>query len=164
MISNKIAALLNEQINKELFSAYLYWDMSHYFETRGLDGFAQWYMVQAEEEYDHAQRIYRYLVDNDICVTLTAIETPSRKYECVMDVLQSAYEHEEYITESIHNLYCAAHQEKDLRTMEFLNWFINEQAEEETHARSMIDKMKLFGNDGKGLYQLNREFGKRNSE
>ena len=162
MITEKTAALLNEQINKELFSAYLYWDMSNYFETCGLDGFARWYMLQAHEEYSHAQRIYRYLVDNDLHINLTAIEEPTRKYEDVMDVLQSAYEHEESITESIHNIYCEAQKEKDFRTMEFLNWFINEQAEEETSARNMIDKLKLFGNDCKGLYLLNQEFGNRN--
>lgn len=161
MINEKVAALLNEQINKEIYSAYLYLDMSNYFDARGLNGFAKWYMVQAREELDHALRIYRYMQDNDSAVTLLAIEQPSRGYDNTLDVLNTALEHEESVTNSIHTIYCEADKQHDLRTMEFLQWFINEQGEEETNARDLITKLRIFANDGKGLYLLNQELGER---
>ena len=161
MIHEKTAALLNEQINRELYSAYLYWDMSHYFEFNGLDGFANWYMVQAQEERDHALILYRYLVDNNINVELMDIEQPNRQYNSILDVLNTALHHEKYITESIEHIYTEAFKQRDLRTMEFLNWFIKEQTEEETNANNMISKMENFGNDSQGLYLLNQEFAKR---
>ena len=161
MINEKVAALLNEQINKELYSAYLYWDMSNYFDNRGLDGFAKWYMVQAHEELDHALHIYRFMQDNDIPITLLTIEQPNRRYDNPLDVLNTALEHEEYVTNSIHAIYNEADGQHDLRTMEFLHWFINEQAEEETNARNLVTKLRIFANDGKGLYLLNQELGER---
>lgn len=164
MIHQKIAALLNEQINKELYSAYLYWDMSHHFEFNGLDGFANWYMVQAQEERDHALIFYRYLVDNNIPVELKYIEQPKRQYSNILDVLNNALDHEKHITESINKIYCEAIEQRDLGTMEFLNWFIKEQREEETNAHDMISKLENFGSDNQGLYLLNQEFSKRHYE
>lgn len=161
MIHEKTAALLNEQINKELYSAYLYWDMSHYFEFNGLDGFANWYTVQAQEERDHALIFYRYLVDNNINVELLPIEQPTKQYNSISEVLHCALKHEKFITESIGKIYCEALTQRDLGTMEFLNWFIKEQREEETNANDMISKLENFGSDCQGLYLLNQEFGKR---
>ena len=161
MIDKKVADLLNDQINKEFYSAYLYLDMNNYFEARGLDGFANWYRIQAMEERDHAMLFYQYLQNNDCPVTLGAIAQPDKEFKCDMDVLKAGLTHEEYVTSLIHNIYAAAYEIKDFRTMQFLDWFVKEQGEEETNARDMITKMELFGNDPKSLYMLNQELATR---
>ena len=161
MLDKKVSKLLNEQINKELFSAYLYLDMSSYFEDRGLNGFANWYMIQAQEERDHAMLFYQYLHNNGEKVTLEAIGKPDKKFKKDMDVLKAGLEHEEYVTSLINNIYEAAYKVKDFRTMQFLDWFIKEQGEEETNANDMITKMELFGSDPNGLYMLNQELAAR---
>ena len=161
MLDKKVSKLLNEQINKELFSAYLYLDMSSYFEARGLNGFANWYMIQAQEERDHAMLFYKYLNNNGEKVTLDAIGKPDKKFKKDMDVLKAGLEHEYYVTSLINNIYDAAYKVKDFRTMQFLDWFIKEQGEEETNANDMITKMELFGSDPKGLYMLNQELAAR---
>ena len=156
-MNKKVADLINDQINKELYSAYLYLDMSNYFERRGLSGYANWYKIQAQEERDHAMLFYQYLQNNDCTVTLLAIAQPDKVFKADMDVLKAALEHEEYVTSLINNIYNEAYKAKDFRTMQFLDWFIKEQGEEETNARDMITKMELFGNDPKSLYMLNQE-------
>lgn len=161
MLNKKVADLLNEQINKELYSAYLYLDMNNYFDKRGLNGFANWYMIQAQEERDHAMLIYKYMQNNDCPITLNAIAKPDKVYKKDMDVLKAGLEHEEYVTASIHTIYDAASKVKDFRTMQFLDWFVKEQGEEETNARDMISKMELFGTDAKSLYMLNQELAAR---
>ncbi|MBO4741013.1 MAG: ferritin [Bacteroidales bacterium] len=161
MLDKKVSKLLNEQINKELFSAYLYLDMSSYFEGRGLNGFANWYMIQAQEERDHAMLFYQYLHNNGEKVILEAIGKPDKTFKKDMDVLKAGLEHEEYVTSLINNIYDAAYKVKDFRTMQFLDWFIKEQGEEETNANDMITKMELFGSDPKGLYMLNQELAAR---
>ena len=109
MLSEKVAALLNEQINKEFYSAYLYLDFSNYFEARGLDGFANWYKIQAQEERDHAMLFYQYLHNNNAKVTLGAIAQPDRELSSDMAVLQAGLEHELYVTGLINENYVAAH-------------------------------------------------------
>ena len=161
MLNQKVADLLNDQINKEFYSAYLYLDMSNYFEARGLNGFANWYHIQAQEERDHAMLFYQYLQNNDCKVQLKAIAQPDKNFSKDMDVLKAGLEHEEYVTSLINNIYAAAYEVKDFRTMQFLDWFIKEQGEEEANARDMITKMELFGNDPKGLYMLNQELAAR---
>ncbi|MBR4491310.1 MAG: ferritin [Bacteroidales bacterium] len=161
MLNKKVSDLLNEQVNKELYSGYLYLDMNNYFDKRGLNGFANWYMIQAMEERDHAMLIYKYMQNNDCPITLNAIAKPDKIFKKDMDVLKAGLEHEEYVTESIHNIYEAAYKAKDFRTMQFLDWFVKEQGEEETNARDMITKMELFGNDPKSLYMLNQELAGR---
>ena len=161
MLNKKVSDLLNEQVNKELYSGYLYLDMNNYFDKRGLNGFANWYMIQAMEERDHAMLIYKYMQNNDCPITLNAIAKPDKVFKKDMDVLKAGLEHEEYVTESIHNIYEAAYKAKDFRTMQFLDWFVKEQGEEETNARDMITKMELFGNDPKSLYMLNQELAGR---
>lgn len=161
MIDKKVTELLNDQINKEFYSAYLYLDMSNYFERRGLDGFANWYKIQAQEERDHAMLFYQYMQNNDCHVALLGIAQPDKEFKCDMDVLKAGLEHEEYVTSLINNIYAAAYEVKDFRTMQFLDWFIKEQGEEETNARDMITKMELFGNDPKSLYMLNQELAAR---
>lgn len=161
MMNEKVRELLNQQINKELYSAYLYLDFSNYFEDRGLDGFANWYYIQAQEERDHAMLFYRYLQNNNEKVTLDAIAKPDKILDSDMNVLKAGLEHEEYVTSLINDIYAAAHEVKDFRTMQFLDWFVKEQGEEETNANDLITKMELFGSDPKSLYMLNSELGAR---
>ena len=160
-MNEKVHALLNQQINKELYSAYLYLDFSNYFEQAGLDGFANWYMIQAQEERDHAMLFYQYLQNESQKVTLEAIDKPDKELVSSMDVLKAGLEHEQYVTSLINDIYAAAYEVKDFRTMQFLDWFVKEQGEEETNANDMITKMELFGSDPRSLYMLNQELGAR---
>ena len=157
----KVHELLNQQINKELYSAYLYLDFSNYFKARGLDGFANWYMIQAQEERDHAMLFYQYLQNEGQKVTLEAIGKPDKEIKCDMDVLRAGLEHEKYVTSLINDIYSAAYEIKDFRTMQFLDWFVKEQGEEETNANDLITKMELFGSDPRSLYMLNSELATR---
>ena len=128
-----VSKLLNEQINKEFYSAYLYLDFANYYASVGLDGFENWYRVQAQEERDHAMLFYQYLQNNG----------------------------EMLVTASINAIYAAAYEVRDFRTMQMLDWFIKEQGEEEKNAADLITKMELFGGDSKGLYMLNSELKAR---
>ena len=157
----KVHELLNQQINKEFYSAYLYLDFSNYFKAKGLDGFANWYMIQAQEERDHAILFYTYLQNQNAAVTLDAIAKPDKTFTCNMDVLQAGLEHEQYVTSLINNIYGAAYDVRDFRTMQFLDWFVKEQGEEETNAHDLISKLELFGSDPKSLYMLNQELAAR---
>ena len=157
MLDKNVAALLNNQVNKEFYSAYLYLDFSNYYEENGLDGFANWYKIQAQEERDHALLMMQYLQNNGEKVTLEAIDKPDKDLCDKLTVLKYALDHERYITASIHNIYDAAYGVRDCRTMQFLDWFVKEQGEEEKNAEDMIKKMELFGDDCKGLYMLNAE-------
>ena len=160
-MDKKVHKLLNEQINKEFYSAYLYLDFSNYFKRRGLDGFANWYMVQAQEERDHAMLFYQYLQNENEIVTLDAIAKPDKEILADMDALLAGLEHEKYVTSLINDIYAAAYDVKDFRTMQFLDWFVKEQGEEETNANDMITKMELFGSDPRSLYMLNSELAAR---
>ena len=161
MVNEKVHALLNQQINKEFYSAYLYLEFSNYFKDKGLDGFANWYLVQAQEERDHAMLFYTYLQNEDMKVTLEAINKPEKTITCDMDVLKAGLEHERYVTSLINEIYAAAYEGKDFRTMQFLDWFVKEQGEEETNANDLITKMELFGSDPRSLYLLNQELAAR---
>ena len=160
-MDKKVAELLNDQINKELYSAYLYLDMANFYANQGLDGFANWYEIQAKEEQDHAMLIYKYLHNNDQTVTLGAIAKPDKEFKALMDPLKAAHEHEQYVTSLINAIYDAALAAKDHRTMQFLDWFVKEQGEEEMNSSSLITKMELFGGDARGLYLLNSELAGR---
>ena len=134
MLDQKVVALLNEQVNKEFYSAYLYLDFSNFYEDKGLEGFANWYKVQAQEERDHAMLFYQYLQNNNEKVQLEAIDKPDKTLVELMDPLKAGLQHEEYVTSLIYNIYAAAQEAHDFRTMQFLDWFIKEQGEEETNA------------------------------
>ena len=140
MLDSNVKRLLNEQVNKEFYSAYLYLDFSNFYKSKGLDGFANWYNVQAQEERDHALLFMQYLL---------------------MEPLKAGLKHEEYVTSLIHALYAASQKVNDYRTMQFLDWFVKEQGEEETNANDLITKMELFGADAKGLYMLDAELKAR---
>jgi len=160
-MNETIAKLLNEQINKEFYSAYLYLDMANYYSELDLDGYANYYMVQAQEERDHALLFMKYMQNNGLKVTLDAIGKPDKEFKEVLDPLVIAAEHERYVTSLINAIYHEAHQAHDYRTMKFLDWFVDEQMEEEDNADSMVKKYKLFGQDPKGLYLLDQEYAAR---
>ena len=157
----KVHKLLNQQIAEELYSAYLYLDFANHFEREGLVGFANWYKIQSREECDHAMLFYQYLQNENQTVTLDAIDKPEKEIGCDMDVLLAGLEHEKYVTSLINDIYGAAYEVKDFRTMQFLDWFVKEQGEEETNANDLITKMELFGSDPKSLYMLNQELAGR---
>ena len=161
MINEKIAKLIIEQVNKELYSGYLYLDFANYYADAGLDGFAHWYEIQAQEERDHAMMMRRYLIDNGVRVTFDAVAKPDKVFKSCDDPLKAGYEHEQYVTSLINNIYSEAFAIKDFKTMQFLDWFIKEQGEEEKNAEDMLKKMELFGHDAKGLYALNQELAAR---
>ncbi|HJJ47452.1 MAG TPA: ferritin [Methanocorpusculum sp.] len=161
MLAPKVVKLLNQQVNKEFYSAYLYLDISNFYDSLNLDGFANWFMIQAQEERDHAMLFYRYLHNNNADVTLDAIAKPDKVFKTKEDPLAATLEHEIYVTSLINAIYAAAYEEKDFRTMQFLDWFVKEQGEEEKNANDLIAKMKLFGDDAKSLYMLNTELAGR---
>ncbi|WP_295633704.1 ferritin [uncultured Intestinimonas sp.] len=161
MLDQKVAKLINEQINKELYSAYLYLDFSIYYEDLGLDGFANWYNIQAQEERDHAMLMLQYLQNNGVKPVLDTVAKPDKELKDKLEVLKLALAHEQYVTALINAIYEAAHSVKDYRTMQFLDWFVKEQGEEEKTAEDLVKKMELFGGDAKGLYMLNSEMAAR---
>lgn len=161
MFDEKVANLLNEQINKELYSAYLYLEFANYYTEQGLDGFANWYTIQAQEERDHAMLFVQYMHNNGLKVTYETINKPEITAKTNIEPLKAGLAHEQYVTSLINGIYEAAYSVKDFRTMQFLDWFVKEQGEEETNAESLIKKMELFGSDAKGLYMLDSELGAR---
>ncbi len=161
MIQEKVARLLNEQIVHEFYSSYLYLHYSNYYVEQGLNGFANWYNVQAQEEHAHAMLFIKYMQNNDLKVTLGAIDKPEAALKDNMAPLKAALVHEELVTSLIHNIYDAAYEGKDFRTMQFLDWFVKEQGEEETNANDLIKRMELFGDDSKVLYLLDQELSAR---
>ncbi len=160
-MNEKIAKLLNAQINKEFYSAYLYLDISNYYDKLDLDGYANYFMIQAQEERDHALLILKYMQNNGLDIIFEAIPKPDQKFDSVLSPLEVAAEHERYVTSLINTIYHECHEAKDYRTMKFLDWFIDEQMEEEENADKMISRYKLFGSDPKGLYLLDQEYAAR---
>jgi len=160
-MNDKVAQLLNEQINKEFYSAYLYLDMANYYDELDLDGFANYYMVQAQEERDHGMLMYQYLHNNNEYVELDTISRPNKTYEKLDDPLRFALAHECGVTATINEIYAAAEEVKDYRTMQFLDWFVKEQGEEEANTHELISKMELFGGDSRSLYLLDADLGSR---
>lgn len=156
-MDKKVSELINDQINMEFYSAYLYLDIANFYETKGLDGFANWYEIQAREEMDHAMLFYHYLHNNNELVTFAAVNKPKESFSTLMDPLKVGLAHEQYVTTRINNIYGAAHNVNDFRTTQFLDWFIREQGEEEKNSSDQIIKMELYGNDSRSLYMLNSE-------
>lgn len=161
MLDKKVSELLNTQINKEFYSAYLYLDFANYYKDAELNGFHNWYQVQAQEERDHAMLFIQYLQNNDAGVTLEAIDKPDKSFEDFRGPLEAGLEHERYVTGLIHVIYDAAYSVKDFRTMQFLDWFVKEQGEEEKNASELLKRYDLFGHDPKGLYMLDSELAAR---
>lgn len=161
MLDKKVVDLLNQQVNKEFYSAYLYLDFSNFYYDEGLEGFGNWYRIQAQEERDHAMLMLQYLQNNGEKVVLEAVDRPSVEITDAKSVLEAGLKHEQYVTGLIHTIYDAAYSVKDFRTMQFLDWFVKEQGEEENNAETLVKKFELFGDDPKSLYMLDNELGAR---
>ncbi|MCR4842233.1 MAG: ferritin [Eubacterium sp.] len=160
-MNKKVIKLLDEQFNKEFYSAYLYLGIAKFFAQKDLPGFASWYKVQAEEEQEHAMKIYEYLLDQDQDVTLAPIGEVKVKFKDALEAVKAADEHEHYITDEIVKIMDAAVKDGDYRTQNFLNWFIEEQQEEETNSKEMVAKVQMLGKDAKNLYLLDKELASR---
>ena len=161
MLDRKVVELLNQQINKEFYSAYLYLDFSNYFYDKDLNGFGNWYRVQAQEERDHAMLFLQYLQNNGERVVLDAVAKPDVELADDLTVLKAGRKHEIYVTGLIHAIYEAAYAVKDFRTMQFLDWFVKEQGEEENNADGLVKKFELYGSDPRSLYMLDNEMAAR---
>ncbi|MEL7655678.1 MAG: ferritin [Bacillota bacterium] len=161
MLSKEVAQLINEQINKEFFSAYLYLDMSNYYELKNLNGFSNWFRVQSQEERDHALLFIAYMQKSNEEIKFFIIDGPGKPYEDFKAPLTIALDHEKLVTASIYNIYEEAGKQRDFKTQQFLNWFITEQGEEEKNTEDLIDRYELFGKDAKSLYLLDAELAAR---
>ncbi len=155
---------LNEQIQAEFESAYLYLQMSAQFEALNLKGFAHWLRLQWEEETMHALKFFDFVLQRNGSITLDAVGKPKSKFKTPGEAFEQVLEHERYITGRINSLYDVAREHKDYPLEMLLHWFINEQVEEEDNARSIIETLKLIGDDGANLYLLDREMGARQGE
>ncbi|HPI97422.1 MAG TPA: ferritin [Synergistales bacterium] len=164
MIGPNIEKAINEQINAELFSAYIYKAMSAYFASENLMGMSRWMDIQSEEEMSHAMKFYDYLVERGGRVKLTALEEPPFEWDSPLSVFEAAYEHEQYISSRINHLTDLAISEKDHATNIMLQWFVSEQVEEEAHAEEIVNKLKMISESRHGLYMLDRELGAREAD
>ncbi len=161
MISKKMTDALNLQINKELYSAYLYLAMSAHAQDIGLKGFANWFFIQVQEEMSHAQKLYNYVIEQNQKVVLDEIKKPPAEFKSPMDMFQKTLEHEQFVTKSINGLVALAREENDYATEIFLQWFVTEQIEEEGNDNEIIDKLRYIGDNGNGLLMLDKELGVR---
>lgn len=161
MISKKIEKALNEQVNAELFSAYLYLSMEAYFKSLNLNGFANWMRVQTQEEISHAMKIYEFINERGGRISLKAIEGPQTKWDSPLAVFKAVYEHEQKVTSLINNLVNLAIEEKDHATNTFLQWFVNEQVEEEASADQVVQQLKMMEKAPGGMFMLDRELAQR---
>lgn len=152
---------LNSQINAELFSSYLYLSMAAYFESQNWSGFAVWMQKQSYEEYGHAMKIYKYVVETGGRVSLEAIEKPKFEWKSCLEIFEESLKHEIYITNRINDLVNLAIEEKDHATNIFLHWFVTEQVEEVAVVDQIVNKFKLVGDNKTALYMLDKELGSR---
>jgi len=160
-MNEKIRNALNGQINAELYSSYLYLSMASYFKRLSLDGFTRWMEVQALEELTHAMKFFDFVNERGGKVDLKAIEGPQTSWDSPLSAFEAVYKHEVKVTGLIYDLVNIATKEKDHATSNFLQWFITEQVEEETSADSIVQKLKLIGSEGGGLYMLDQELAQR---
>ena len=160
-IKEKVQDAINRQINREIYSAYLYLAMQSYLESVNLKGFANWMKVQVEEELSHAMKLYDYLFQRGGRVVLQPIEAPPSEWASPLDVFEKTYEHEQAVTSLINNLVELADSEKDHATHNMLQWFVSEQVEEEDNASNLIEKIKLMKDAPGGLFMLDKELAAR---
>ncbi|MGE4569235.1 MAG: ferritin [Bacteroidales bacterium] len=160
-LSKKVEEILNKQINAEFWSAYMYLSMSAYFQSISMNGFAHWMRLQFEEEKEHALKIYDYVYSRGGEVKLAAIDQVPTSWKSVAEVMNATYEHECKVTSMIYNCYEVAASEKDYASMNMLQWFVDEQVEEEENVQAILDKLALVGESKNSLYFLDREMGKR---
>jgi ferritin len=161
MLSKAMQEAINEQINAELYSAYLYLSMAAYAEAGGLPGFAHWMRLQSQEEVEHALKFYGYVNERGGRVALKAIEQPPLEFEGARHVFEQTLEHERKVTGLIHALYERAVKESDYPTQVLLHWFIKEQVEEESTAEQILSTLEKIGDEGQALVMLDRQLGQR---
>ena len=161
MITKKVQEALNKQINEEFYSSYLYLSMSAYFESNDLQGFGQWFRLQADEEYAHAMKMFDYVYQIGGEVKLMQISGPKTNWKSFLQVFQDTFKHEQKVTKNINSLLELAYAEKDHATVNFLQWFVSEQVEEEATAQQNVKKMEMIGNDKAGLFMIDKELGSR---
>lgn len=161
MINEKLEKAFNDQINKELYSEYLYLSMQAYFERLNLKGFVNWMSVQVQEEHAHALGMFDYLNQRGGNVQLEAIDKPETDWESPLAVFEQVLEHEEYVTSRINALMDVAEETKDRAAMSFLNWYLKEQVEEEDNVGNVLATLKLIGDDKKALLMLDKDFATR---
>lgn len=161
MVNEKMEKALNAQLNAEMYSGYLYLSMAAYFEDEGLNGFANWMRVQAQEELDHGMKFYDYIIRRGAKVVLEEIEKPQTEWDSTLAAFEHVLSHEQLVTSLINNLVDLAIVEKDHATNNFLQWFVEEQVEEEENAMEILGKVKLAGDSSQIIYMLNDEFATR---
>ena len=164
MIKSSVEKALNDQLNAEMYSSYLYMAMAAYFEDINLNGFAHWMTVQAGEEMEHARKFYSFIFERDGRVKLGAIDEPPFKWKSPLDAFENAYNHEVKVSGLIHKLVDLARKEKDHATENFLGWFVAEQVEEEASAIEVVNHLKMIKDSVNGLYMLNAHLGKRGGD
>jgi ferritin len=163
MLSKSILKALNEQINHELYSSYLYLSMSAHFQEANLPGFAHWMALQSKEEYEHAMKIFHYITERNGRVVLDVIDKPPTEFKKPLEVMKRVLEHEKKVSGLINRLYEMAVKEKDYPTQVMLQWFITEQVEEEKTAGGIVEQLKMVGDMPAGLIMLDRQLGSRGS-
>lgn len=161
MLSQKLQDAINAQINKELYSEFFYFAMAAYFESEGLKGFANFFKVQVEEERFHSMKFFNYMNERGAKVIMDAIAAPPQEFKSALDVFEQAYKHEQFVTKSINDLMALAMAENDFATISFLNWYVDEQVEEEATMDDIVNQLKFIGDNGYGLLMLDKELGSR---
>ncbi len=161
MLNQKMEAAFNEQINREMFSAYLYMSMSAYADRQGLKGISKWFMVQYHEEMVHAMKMFEYIADQGGTILLNALAKPDSEFGSALNLFEKALEHEKFITKSIYDLAELAMSEKDYASKTFIDWYITEQIEEEKNNTEIIQILKMIGDNTGALYLYDKELGAR---
>lgn len=161
MISDKMISAINEQINKEIFSEYMYISMQAWLADQNLDGMANWMDAQAQEEHFHAMKFFNYLIERGAKVRLQAIAAPPVEFKSALKVFQESLDHEKFVSKSINELMDLAIEEKDHATKSFLQWFIDEQVEEEASVDRVVNMLKMVGENGHGIMMIDRELAQR---
>ncbi|MBO4519884.1 MAG: ferritin [Alphaproteobacteria bacterium] len=160
-ISKKLQDDLNKQITAEFESAYLYLSMADYLQTQNFDGMARWFRIQADEEREHAMKIHDFMIERTLTPELGEIKPPQHQWSDVKTVLEEAYQHECLVSDMIYDLVAQAMEDKDYASISFLQWFVDEQVEEESQTLTLLEKARLIGNDASGLMVLDQEMGSR---
>jgi len=161
MISKKMQEAFNDQVVAEFYSSYLYLSMAAYLEDNDLPGMANWMRIQYQEEVSHAMKIFDYVIERDGRAEVKSWEAPPKEWKSALDIFEQAYKHEQKVTALINGLMDVAMVEKDHASQIFLQWFVNEQVEEEATAKGIVQQLKMLGDSKVGLFQIDRELGQR---
>ena len=161
MLSKNLEAAINEQIKHEFYSAYLYLSMGAWAESNNLSGSTRWLKMQAAEEQEHALKFFEYVHDRGGTVTLQAISQPPAVFTSLLDLFEQVLAHEQKVTSLIYQLYQAALKENDYPTQFMLQWFVNEQVEEEKNATAIVEQLRMVGSQPQGLFMIDRQLGAR---